>query len=549
MARRRERRWLCTAWSWVIVFSSSTGCDDGPDLPTERVSSRFTFSTDAFSFPNFGGIEHGSVVSPDHLARMFGKDEVCIPGGDTCRLTPIAKEYLRAVNDTIRGGRCEGFAVLSGLASLGEVALDPFGAASARALSLEDNRPLGAELAYWYATQFLRDVVPRTTLPTTAQEALTTLHDEFRTPQHPMYRIGMARLDETTGALSGGHAILATSVAPSSSPGRYVIGVYDNNHPEAERQIEIDLEHNRWSYQASSNPDDPTTLYSGDTTNQNPLYLAVVEPRQGVHACTFCSLDADDEQDVAQLFGSASAEVVAVHPSGARVGEQGGRHIDEHAEGHVLPSFTAACHDCRDSSHVVVPHDPSEGVVLEIRQAPHAPVEEGQLVPTDARYFGHGFAVTIEGADVDEDDTVHLLDVEARGDDVTFTTSPAEADDVAILSLAVEVAELEQLFIEVKLQGTEVARLHIDPDSGNPTIEIEGATASETTRVRVTEHIDDTLRTFSVDVPLPPGARAQLVLTESVVGGDVVVLLDLDDDGVFEETRLLPDLALTTDEL
>ncbi len=533
----------------MLVVASTSGCDEDLDLPTERVSSRFTFSTDAFSFPNFGGIEHGSVVSPDHLARMFGKDEVCIPGGDTCRLTPIAKEYLRAVNDTIRGGRCEGFAVLSGLASLGEVELDVFGAASARALSIEDNRPLGAELAYWYATQFLRDVVPRTTLPTTAQEALTTLHDEFRTPDHPMYRIGMARLDESTGALSGGHAILATSVAPSSSPGRYVIGVYDNNHPEAERQIEIDFENNRWSYQASSNPDDPTTLYAGDATNQNPLYLAVVEPRQGVHACTFCSLDAEDEQDVAQLFGSASAEVVAVHPSGARVGEQDGRHIDEHEDGHVHPSFTAACHDCRDSAHVVVPHDPSEGVVLEIRQAPHAPVEEGQLVPVDARYFGHGFAVTVEGADVEVDDTVHLLDVEAGGDDVTFTTSPAEVDDVAMLSLAVEVADLEQLFIELKLQGTEVARLHIDPDSGNPTIEIEGATASETTRVRVTEHIDDTLRTFSADVPLPPGARAQLVVAESVAGSDVVVLRDLDDDGVFEERILLPDLALTADEL
>ncbi len=539
-------------WSFRlgVVTLLLAGCaEPGPVLPTERVSSSFEFSSDAFSFPNFGGIADGSAVSPDHLVRMFGERNVCVPGGTECRLTPIAKEYLRAINDSIRGGRCEGFAVLSGLAARGEVDLASFGSDTAHGLTLEDNRPLGAEIAYWFATQFLRDVVVQTTVPVGAVAAVELLHQEFREADHPMYRIGLARLDEETGALSGGHAVLATYVAPGPAAGQYVIGIYDNNHPDAEREILVVADEDRWTYQASADPADPTTLYAGDPANQNLLFLAPVEPRQGTHPCTFCNLDAPDDEVLAQIFGSASAEIVAVLADGARVGEQAGRHVDEHEQGRVHPTFTAACVDCRDSSHIVVPHHPLDGVVLEIREARHAPVEEGLRVPLHARYFGHGFAVSVEGADVAGVDEVHVLDVEGGGDDVTFTTSPPEAEDVAVLSLVVERAALQQVLVEARLQGTEVARLLVDPLSGDPTLRVLGATASGTTRVRVTEQSQDTLRTFTADLPTPPGARAQIVVAESVVGGDVVVLLDRDDDGVFEERLLLPDLQVTDEEL
>ena len=550
--RRWSRTLLNTGLRTAALIVVGGACDDAnePKLPTKRVSSTFVFSRDAFSFANFGGIANGSAVSPEHMARMFGKDTVCVPSaGSVCHLTPIAKEYLRAVNDSIHGGRCEGFAVLSGLASRGEVDLAPFGADDARSLVLDGNRALGAEIAYWFATQYLRDVVPRSTTPTDAVGAVELLYAAFQKKDHPMYRIGMARLDEETGALSGGHAILATYVAPGDDEGRYVIGVYDNNHPDAEREIVVDAEKNSWTYQASTNPDDPTTVYAGDPDNGNVLFLATVEPRQGEHPCTFCSLDEDDPQALSQVFGSASTEIVAVHASGARVGEHRGHFVDEHEHGHVLPSFTAACHDCRDGMHLVVPHDGAEGTLLEIREALHAPIEDGERVPLDVRFFGHGFTTTVEGADVAGVDEVHLLDIEGGGDDVTFTSTPAEVDDVAVLSLAVEFSALEQVFVEARVQGSEVARLLVDPVTADATIRIEGATASGTTRMRVTRHSQDVVRTFSADVPTPAGARASIVVDDSQQGGDVVVLLDRDDDGVFEERLVLADLQVATEGL
>lgn len=536
-------------WCVFIGIVAACDCGTGPDLPTERVSSSFEFSSDAFSFANFGGIADGSALSPEHLERMFGKDAVCVPDGGTCRLTPIAKEYLRAVNDSIRGGRCEGFAVLSGLASRGDVDLTPFGASRASELSIDGNRALGAEIAYWFSTQYLRDVVPESTTPVDAVGAVELLYDAFQKKNHPMFRIGIARLDEETGALSGGHAILATWVGPGDGPDQFKIGVYDNNHPDAERTIDVDAAANRWSYQASINPDDPATLYAGDADNGNLLYLAVVEPRQGRHPCTFCDLDADDPEPLAQVFGSASTEVLAIAADGARIGEFGGRFVDEHDRGHVLPSFTAACHDCRDGMHLVVPHHIDEGTLLEIREARHAPVDIDGRVPLDVRFFGHGFTVTVEGADVAGVDEVHLLDIEGGGDDVTFTSTPPEADDVAVLSVATEIALFEQVFVEARLQGTEIARLLVDAATGDPTVRVQGTTASGTTRVRVTRHSQDVVRTFSADVPTPDGARASIVVDESVTGGDVVVVLDRDNDGVFEERLVLPDLQVADEEL
>lgn len=534
----------------VMLWTASCAAPAGPDLPTELVSSSFKFDDDAFAFANFGGNAHGSVMSPALLARMFGKDAVCVPDtSTTCTLTPIAKEYMRAVNDSVRGGRCEGFAVLSGLAARGEVDLTPFGGTRARELTLDGNRSLGGEIAYWFATQYLRDVVPETTTPVGAVSAVDYLHRTFREDDHPMIRIGLARLDEETGALSGGHAILATSVAPADKPDHYVIGVYDNNHPDAERQILVDAAHNRWSYQASTQPDDPTTVYAGDDDNGNPLYLAPVEPRQGQHPCTFCSLDAEDPEALAHVFGSASAEVVAVHASGARIGEHRGRFVDDHERAHVFPSFTAACHDCRDGMHLAVPHHSTEGTVLEIRESAHAPVDDNGRVPVDVRYFGHGFAVSVEGADVAGVDEVHVLDIEGGGDDVTFTSTPPEREAVAALSLAVELADDEQIFVEARLQGTELAHLLVDPTTGDPTLQVRGDTALGISRVRVTRHSQDTLRSFTVDVPTPAGARASIVVGESTSGGDVVVLLDRDDDGTFEERLLLPDLQIVSEEI
>jgi hypothetical protein len=273
-----------------------------------------------------------------------------------------------------------------------------------------------------------------------------------------------------------------------------------------------------------------------------------------VHPCTFCDVDNEDddaiEDELAQVFGSASAAIVAVHGNGQRAGEVDGALFTEHDRGHALPSFTAACHDCRDGMHLAVPHDADGGTVLEIRTAPHAPVEEGVLVPVDARYFGHGFAVTVEGADIADPDEVHTLHISGDGTNTTFTSSPAVPEDEAVIAIAHEIALGEHLFVEAKVVGSEVAVIDIDPEAATTTITVRGdATTTSTVLVRISTTDRGVTRSVSANVPMPSAGSATIDVSTSEEDGDMVVLLDTDGDGAIDDTIVLPDLGIDTDEL
>ncbi|MFZ9886469.1 MAG: hypothetical protein ACO3JL_03110 [Myxococcota bacterium] len=519
----------------------------GPHLPTERVSSSFVFDEHALGFSNFGGVVSGAMLEEDHLARMFGKEAVCLPTpDDECSLTPIAKDFRRAVNKAIRGGRCEGFAILSGLVARGEVDIAPLGIDSLRSASLDDASALGGEIAYWFTTQFMRDVVAESTAIKDGIGALEFLHERFTEEGHGMYRIGMARIDELTGELSGGHAVLATAVAPTERPSEYQIFIYDNNHPEAERAILVEAESGRWSYTAGANPDEPDTLYEGTPENQNLLYLAEAEPRLGRHPCTFCNAE-DESEALAQVFGSAGAEFLVTTHEGMTVGERDGQLVS-HEGAHAAPAFTTACHGCRDPHHVRVKHHPEHGNLLELRRAVHGADTEGFVSEVDAHYFGPGFAASVEGADVDLEE-VHTFAINGPGNELVYGSEPSAPDDVAHLFLAWERSPTSHLGLEVRATGSEVATLSYELDTGVPVIRADGPFLAEETVIRLTRGDERGTVVVSAAVPLPSGASARILVEDSRPGELVVVEVDADSDGLFEQTLTLPELGLTTDPL
>jgi hypothetical protein len=539
----------------VVALGACSNDTPVPSLPTTMVRSSFVFDDDAFSFENFGGVQDNAMMRASLLARMFGKEAVCVAdGGDICHLLPIAKEYMHALNQSVRGGRCEGFAVLGGLVANNSVDVTAFGADSARTAEITDDNGLGGEIAYWFSTQFLRDVVPESTIALDAVGTVEHLAQAFADDENTMVRIGLALLHEDTGELTGGHAVLAIDVGPAADDGHYVVGIYDSNHPDARREILVDANANRWEYQASADPTSTSTLYVGDLDNGNVLYLSPVKPREGVHPCTFCDIDADDEaaveDEMAQVFGSASAEIVAVHGDGQRAGEIDGALFTEHDSGHALPSFTAACHDCRDGMHLAVPHDDDGGTLLELRLATHGPIEEGVLLPIEARYFGHGFAVTVEGADIEVAEEVHTLHINGDGTDTTFTSSPAAPQDEAVIAIAHEIADGEHLFVEAKVVGSELAVIDISPAANTATLTVRGdATTTATVLVRVSTTDRGLVRSVSANIPMPPAGSATIDVATSEADGEMVVLLDNDGDGAIDDTVLLPDLGIDADEL
>ncbi len=128
-------------------------------------------------------------MTPDLAVRMFGATAVCADTQSPCTLTPAANLWINNVNASMDGGRCEGFAVLSGVFFLGLSSSSSFGAGSTRDLTLDGNIPLQQELAYWYATQNV-SVVTQATKALEAKDAIAFLATFLKSGTPDYYRIG-----------------------------------------------------------------------------------------------------------------------------------------------------------------------------------------------------------------------------------------------------------------------------------------------------------------------------------------------------------------------
>jgi hypothetical protein len=323
-------------------------------LPT-TADDLFRPATDGFAFPNYADLPGPGVFDATALRRMFG-DGVCssVTNG-ACTLTPQAEDWADKVNLSLQGGHCEGFAVLSLLFFNKWLDPKPFGADTTGALVFTGNGALNHELAYWYATQYLEDPVITTTHSFTAMETVNYLLGELSDPMSEQSaRIGLARVG-ANGALEGGHAITPYAVRDGDTPGTKKIMVYDSNHPGEEHAIVVDVAADSWSYVAGTDPQDPSSLYAGDLTNKNHLYVAAAHPRIGVHPCPFCSSSA--AQTHKDPLGKGPADIVAgggsrsllVHgnlaplvqdANGHRVGLVNGVVVNEVPGATVTPGFS-----------------------------------------------------------------------------------------------------------------------------------------------------------------------------------------------------------------
>ena len=105
---------------------------------------------------------------------------------------------------------------------------------------------------------------------------------KFLTP-HPSetYTIAFWKRDGT-----GGHAVTPYAV-DYKGDGKYEVMIYDNNWPGQTRAIAFDTKADTWSYDAATNPSDPTELYEGDADTQT-MSLFPTSPGRSTQPCPFC---------------------------------------------------------------------------------------------------------------------------------------------------------------------------------------------------------------------------------------------------------------------
>lgn len=259
-------------------------------LPAYKVTGKliadngFRPQTNGFGFENYGDeTPTGATVTnltATELRRLFG-DQVCVnPKAKVCTLGSQAKQWMEQANKGMNGGHCQGFSVLSGLFYRGQKAAKSFGNASVPKLKLDGNAALQRELAWAYAFQMV-DGFNDAIITGTPSEILDNLISVLKKGSKESYTLGIYKED-----FSGGHAVTPFAVEDQGE-GIYQILIYDNNFPQTTRTIEIDTNEDTWSYQASTNPNEPSELYQGNASTKT-IDLEPTTPGLGVQHCPFC---------------------------------------------------------------------------------------------------------------------------------------------------------------------------------------------------------------------------------------------------------------------
>lgn len=297
--RRKSRiRAIAVALTAGLALSSCSASSGAPDsddaAPGEPASSApassappatrttgFDVAVHGFRFENFGDDVDAVGMTTAEMVRLFG-DAACARGsGTSCTLSPPARAWMREMNDSMGGGRCEGMAVLSLLMYEGRADPKDFGGATAAQLRLEGNEKLQRELAYWFATQALSPTTEAVIAdrPSVIVERLREWFD--RPGASGGYTLGIYQPNG-----SDGHAITPIGLA-ERGPGRTDILVYDNNYPGQTRAITVDTRAETWSYSGASNPADAEGRYEGNATTKT-LDLTPTEARLEPQDCPFC---------------------------------------------------------------------------------------------------------------------------------------------------------------------------------------------------------------------------------------------------------------------
>jgi hypothetical protein len=241
---------------------------------------------DGFSFQNYTNRTNPQNLTPQDMFTIFG-EPVCAQLKDgVCKLTPVAAQQMEKVNALMNGGHCDGMAALALLIYQNAVAAAQFGANSANGIPFNGNDAVQREIARWFMKQTvdpvygekLRFINEKITPATVLDTLIKTMNDRSE-----LFVLQVFRL---TGRNWDGHAVTPYAVEDMGG-GKFHILVYDNNHPNVERFVEVDKNANTWKFFADLNPEKAGGLFTGDATT-GTLMLLPLSQRKKQAVCNFC---------------------------------------------------------------------------------------------------------------------------------------------------------------------------------------------------------------------------------------------------------------------
>jgi hypothetical protein len=244
----------------VVLFFGSF--NNSPAQPRMLAKLNFNPTIDGFYFKNYPNIgdRWQDDLAADDLIRMFGRKEVCKDkAANKCAMEAGARLWMKEKLEAMNIGHCEGIAAISlrmktGLAfkKLTSPASFQPGAKSPFDLRLE--QPLENYIAYYWITQTFREVKKQTAQTVAGRrnpvDIVKTLIDSMNGGRDT-YLIRLWKHGKDN-YFEDGHSITPFAVADDAE--RYIVYVYDNNHPGETRYLYVNKNGSQqWTYNSTAN--------------------------------------------------------------------------------------------------------------------------------------------------------------------------------------------------------------------------------------------------------------------------------------------------------
>ncbi len=405
--------------------SSSGSGDAKPSAAGTLVADLgFRPNKDGYKFENFGNkyATTPGTLTMNEVRQMFGDGAACETGGTSCVPNPGAKLFLDAANKSSNGGHCEGFAVTSLRLFQNKDSASEFGAGSTHELSIDGNDALRHYIARYMASQMVEPVagVAQSYQKMTPKEILQAIIANMKDGKDP-FTMGIYKKG------GGGHAIVPYAVADKGD-GKFWVMIYDNNWPDIERHIEIDVNANTWKYDlAATNPDVPAEPWEGDATSFS-LDLTPQSSRDGEYVCPWCGAKnlagrkSTAKQDKEILF-SGDGNLTVTDKQGRKLTYINGQMQSSIPGAGVTQSRLRK--DLSEGDPFVLIYLPADLEISFTMTGVGLPAGESQKSKETVFVLGQGNATEIDDFDLGDDET-DVLTISADGNKVGFKTSGAE---------------------------------------------------------------------------------------------------------------------------
>jgi hypothetical protein len=485
-----------------------------------------------FAFENYTNMDMPTNLTPVEMRRVFGP-QVCEGGAamGACTLVPQAAQWMQQQNAGMNGGHCEGMAVVASLFYTGALPVGMFGmGTNAGDLGLMGNDALQREIAMWFVTQ--------STLPMLERRNLTPSQviDELSRDLSRGRAFGGTVLGIYKRGGGGGHAITPYALRRPDAQTVEVLS-YDNNYANVERVLTVNLGTNTWSYNASTNPMEPSSLYEGDATTFN-LTLADITPRTMFpHPCTFCG-------DIAMDGGGMRAVQVSLRGAADLSISDGMGHITGYdSSGNEVNTIPGATLQRSRSASLYT--DSPEPTYTVPRATPLTITLDGTRLagaePSDVLVTGPGYSLGVEGVSLDPMQRDTII-VQPGAPDVLYRTTGSETPTI-VLAFQQAGADYTIELRSTAMTAGQVLRIQLDLAMQRARVSFDGSTSAPT----FTLYIDRVSETGTVNF-----THAGVSATGSSVlwvnfgswGGNSMPLslgVDTNGDGTIDRTDPLTD--------